>query len=209
MSQTLLMTTTYQHNLRGRRSNRDRCADSMTQAAAGGKTERRATFTGKGFFFFFLINKQLNMSVPPKSHQQSVRSTISREMRSIYSVSPEATSPAQTCITYYISAIAAAAGHGGGKSCPLQGKDCLEMCLFTDDWTKALSYNAANRELKLRLPMSNHITVKDPDVIRTEDYFWVLKNCSNATVTKFGNSRGSKQAARKTKPYSTLLFWHH
>lgn len=165
---------------------------------------------GRLFFFLInLINKQLNMSVPPKSHQQSVRNTISREMRSIYSVSPEATSPAQTCITYYISAIAAAAGHGGGKSGPLQGKDCLEMCLFTDDWTKALSYNAVNRELKLRLPVSNHITVKDPDVIRTEDYFWVLKYCSNATVTKFGNSRGWKQAARKTKPHFTLLFWHH
>lgn len=45
------------------------------------------------------------------------------------------------------------------------------MCLFTDDWTKALGYNALNRELKLRLPMSNHIIVKDLDVIRTEDYF--------------------------------------
>lgn len=131
MSQPLLMTTNYQHNLRGRRRNRDRCADSMTHAVVGGKTECRAIFTGK--VFFFLINKQLNMSLPPKSHQQSVRSTISREMRSIYNVSPEASSPAQPCITYYISAIAAAAGHGGGKSCPLQGKDCLEMCLFTDD----------------------------------------------------------------------------
>lgn len=138
----------------------------------GGRRKNRAEvyFHWEGFFFF-LINKQLNMSVPPKSHQQSVRSTISREMRNIYSVSPEATSPAQTCITYYISAIAAAAGYGGGKSCPLQGKDCLEMCLFTDDWTKALSYNAVNRELKLGLPTSNHITVKEPDVIRTEDYF--------------------------------------
>lgn len=146
----------------------------------------RAIFTGKDFFF--LINKQLNMSVPPKSHQQSVRSTISGEMRSIYTVSPEATSLAQTCITYYISAITAA-GHGRGKLCPLQGKDCLETCLFTDDWTKALSFNAENRKLKLRLPTSNHIIVKDLDVIRIEDYFWVFKNGLNGRLTKFGNSR--------------------
>lgn len=45
------------------------------------------------------------MSVPYKSHQQSVRTTITGEMRSIYTVSPEATSPAQTYITYYYSAI--------------------------------------------------------------------------------------------------------
>lgn len=183
---TLLMTTTYQHNLRGRRRNPDRCADSMTHAVVGGKPEQRGLFSLGRIFFW--INKQLNMSVPPKSHQQSVRSTISGEMRSIYTVSPEATSLAQTCITYYISAITAA-GHSRGKLCPLQGKDCLETCLFTDDWTKALSFNAENRKLKLRLPTSNHIIVKDLDVIRIEDYFWVFKNGLNARVTEFGNSQ--------------------
>lgn len=35
------------------------------------------------------------MSVPPKSHQQSVRTTISEVMRSVYTVSPEAAGLAQ------------------------------------------------------------------------------------------------------------------
>lgn len=87
------------------------------------------------------------MSVPPKSHQQSVRTTISGEMRSIYTVSPEATSPAQTCITYYNSAITAA-GHGRSKSCLLQRKDCLEICIFPDDCTGTHRYNTENRKLK-------------------------------------------------------------
>lgn len=138
------MTTTHHHNLRGRRRNGDRCADSMTQAVVSRKMQWRGPFSLGRIFFFFLINKQLNMSVPPKSHQQSVRTTISGEMRSVYTVSPEATSPAQTCFTYYNSAITAA-GHSGGKSCPLQQKDCLEMCIFPDKWTGA---RRENRTLK-------------------------------------------------------------
>lgn len=51
--------------------------------------------------FVFWINKQLNVSVPYKSHQQSVRATNSGEMRSIYPASPEATGPAQAYVTYY------------------------------------------------------------------------------------------------------------
>lgn len=50
------------------------------------------------------------MSVPYKSHQQSVRTTITGEMKSIYTMSPEAMSPQQTYITYYNSAFSTA-GH--------------------------------------------------------------------------------------------------
>lgn len=57
------------------------------------------------------------MSVPQKSHQQSVRTTFSGEMRSVYTVSPEATSPAQAYITYYNSTLTTA-GHSRSKSRP-------------------------------------------------------------------------------------------
>lgn len=60
--------------------------------------------------FVFFINKQLIVSVPYKSHQQSVRNAISGEMRTIYTMSPEDISLAQMYITYFKSGLQTA-GH--------------------------------------------------------------------------------------------------
>lgn len=84
---------------RQRQKPRQICRLTNTRSGWRNDGVERAIFTGEPFFF--LINKQLNMSVPQKSHQQSVRTTISGEMRSIYTVSPEARRPAQAYITYY------------------------------------------------------------------------------------------------------------
>lgn len=108
VSQTLLMTTTHQCYLRGRRRNRDRYAD--THRGWRKKSGERLFALG-----IFGINKQFNMSVPQKSHQQSVRTTISEEIRSVYTMSPKVTSPAQKYITYYNSTLATA-GHSRSKS---------------------------------------------------------------------------------------------
>lgn len=66
------------------------------------------------------------MSVPQKSHQQSVRTTISGEMRSVYTMSPEAPSPAQAYITYYNFLLS----WTGQLNQGLQKKEHLQLCCF-------------------------------------------------------------------------------
>lgn len=83
---------------RQRQKPRQICRLTNTRSGWRNDGMERAIFIGEPFFW---INKQLNMSVPQKSHQQSVRTTISGEMRSVYTMSPEALSPAQAYITYY------------------------------------------------------------------------------------------------------------